>query len=138
MEEGYDVYQKRLRPARVEVETDWHKTNDELIKFVNADVRLGRVVVMLDPTGQPLSSEGFSAKLYSWLEAGGSRLSFVIGGAEGLPAELRSLASSNNNQNNSAMISLSQLTFTHQFARLLLIEQIYRASEIRKGSDYHK
>lgn len=51
--------------------------------------------------------------------------------AEGLPDELRSSSTQ-------IMISLSDLTFTHQFARLLLIEQIYRASEIRKGSGYHK
>jgi 23S rRNA (pseudouridine1915-N3)-methyltransferase len=70
--------------------------------------------------------------MYQWLDRGGSRLSFIIGGAEGLPSELKS------NRHCSTMISLSALTFTHQFARILLAEQIYRASEIRKGSAYHK
>ena len=56
--------------------------------------------------------------------------SFFIGGADGLPAELKA--------DRSRLLSLSKLTFTHQMARLLLVEQIYRATEIRKGSGYHK
>jgi 23S rRNA (pseudouridine1915-N3)-methyltransferase len=69
--------------------------------------------------------------MYSWLEEGGSRLTFVIGGAEGLPQEIKQ-------QQQRDMLSLGMMTFTHQFARLLLMEQIYRASEIKKGSGYHK
>jgi 23S rRNA (pseudouridine1915-N3)-methyltransferase len=69
--------------------------------------------------------------MYEWLDRGGSRLSFVIGGAEGLPSELK-------NTQKLSLLSLSALTFTHQFARIILMEQIYRASEIRKGSAYHK
>ena len=60
---------------------------------------------------------------------------FVIGGAEGLPSELKETRSG---RPRPTLISLSAMTFTHQFARMLLIEQIYRASEIRKGSGYHK
>jgi Predicted SPOUT methyltransferase len=54
--------------------------------------------------------------------------------AEGLPKELKETR--NNAQ--PILLSLSDLTFTHKFARLVLIEQIYRATEIRKGSGYHK
>jgi len=71
--------------------------------------------------------------MYNWLELGGSRLVFVIGGAEGLPHELKYGLKNGHN-----LLSLSKLTFTHQFARTLLMEQIYRASEIKKGSGYHK
>ena len=64
------------------------------------------------------------------LEAGGSRVTFIIGGADGLPPALKA--------DPGRLLSLSRLTFTHQMARLLLIEQIYRATEIRRGSGYHK
>ncbi len=84
--------------------------------------------------GVTKSSERFADDIYEWLDVGGSRLSFVIGGAEGLPPELKYPLQGSK----PVMISLSALTFTHQFARMLLIEQIYRATEIRKGSGYHK
>jgi len=79
---------------------------------------------------QSLSSEQFSEQMYKWLEEGGSRVCFVIGGAEGLPAALQGLGLPS--------LSLGPLTLTHQFARVLLAEQIYRASQIRLGTKYHK
>jgi 23S rRNA (pseudouridine1915-N3)-methyltransferase len=130
LEDSYKMYETRLRPSPLEVETIWHKHDQDLIKGVQGDVIKNHAVVLLDPTGGKTTSEEFCENLYQWLDQGGSRMAFVIGGAEGLPAELL--------QGNMEMLSLSALTFTHQFARTLLMEQIYRASEIRKGSGYHK
>ena len=153
IQEACSMYTTRLQSSQIQVETEWHKTNDALIKGVSADVsKNNAVVVLLDPNGQmPSSSEAFSEKLYQWLEEGGSRLVFVIGGAEGLPWELKTgmfMQEGSNKKSNRQqqqqksaalpLLSFSKLTFTHQFARLLLVEQIYRASEIRKGSNYHK
>ncbi|CAB9508668.1 large subunit methyltransferase H [Seminavis robusta] len=151
MSPAIEMYTTRLRSAQMDVETEWHKTDEALIKGVLGDVQKGATVVVLDPHGKLPSSETFAADLYEWLERGGSRVVFVIGGAEGLPWELKSgqlmmtSSSSKGNNKKSAthnkqlpLLSLSKLTFTHQFARLLLVEQIYRASEIRKGSNYHK
>lgn len=135
LEEGCAMYETRLRPSNVEVETTWHKDNPALVKGVESDRQKGHSVVLLDPLGTTKTSERFAEDMYEWLDRGGSRLSFVIGGAEGLPTELRYPS---NGSSKPTMISLSSLTFTHQFARLLLIEQIYRATEIRKGSGYHK
>ena len=77
-----------------------------------------------------MTSERFSTNLYDWLENGGSRISFVIGGADGLPSTIRF----SKDPPLQTKISLSSLTFTHQFARTILMEQIYRAAEIRKGA----
>ncbi len=55
-----------------------------------------------------------------------------MGGAEGLPASIKA------SKGQYEFWSLSKLTFTHQWARVLLAEQLYRATEIKKGSGYHK
>lgn len=89
--------------------------------------------VCLDEGGRQMTSPAFSDFLFSKLEEGGSRLTFVVGGAEGLPPGLK-----NNLPKAGAKLSLSRMTFTHLWARALLAEQIYRASEIRRGSKYHK
>ena len=142
LEEGVQMYETRLQSSNVQVETTWHKDNAALLKGVNADQSKQHTIVLMDPLGKTTTSEVFADKLYDWLEEGGSRLCFVIGGAEGLPPELKypyAAGKGGAKQSTSyPMISLSALTFTHQFARLLLIEQIYRATEIRKGSGYHK
>lgn len=80
-----------------------------------------------------MDSPAFSDFLFTKLEAGGSRLTFVVGGAEGLPPGLKSKPPQGGTK-----LSLSSMTFTHLWARVLLAEQIYRASEIRRGSKYHK
>jgi len=60
----------------------------------------------------------------------GTRAAFAIGGPDGLSADILKLAQ--------WRWSLSPLTFTNQMARLLLVEQLYRALEIKRGSPYHK
>ncbi len=124
LEEAFSEYVKRLKPL-LQIECLWAKDNFQLIDWVQKEP----LIICLDPAGQLFSSEEFSAFLTQEIEKGGSRLALVIGGAEGLPAELK---------HNHTLISLSRMTFTHQVTRLVLIEQIYRALEIQKGSNYHK
>ena len=128
--DAYDMYTKRLRASPVNVETTWHKNDQELIKGVQSDLDKNHSIVLMDPKGKQRTSEVFTECMFEWLHRGGSRLTFVIGGAEGLPRELL--------QKNLEKMSLSDMTLTHQFARTMLTEQIYRATEIRKGSGYHK
>ena len=125
LEEAIGIYTTRLR-GTLELECVWVKDDAALLAQVGS---APGGCIALDPLGKSVTSEQFSELLFSALEAGGSRLSFVIGGAEGLPPELRAKAQ---------LVSLSRMTFTHQMARLLLAEQVYRAAEIRKGSGYHK
>ena len=86
-------------------------------------------MICLDPAGLLLTSEQFADFFDRSWQKGGSRLAIVIGGAEGLPPELRSKY---------PLVSLSPLTFTHQITRLILVEQLYRSIEIKKNSRYHK
>ena len=124
LEAAFDEYIKRLK-STAEVECLWAKNDAQLIE----KARKEKGIVCLDPQGSLYTSEQFAAFVTQQLERNGSRLTIVIGGAEGLPAELKALG---------PLISLSPLTFTHQITRLILIEQLYRAFEIAKGSNYHK
>jgi 23S rRNA (pseudouridine1915-N3)-methyltransferase len=124
LEEGLKEYIKRLKPS-LSLETVWAKNDAHLIELCQKEP----IAIGLDPQGQLLTSEQFSAFLSQCWEKGGSRLTIVIGGAEGLPSILKQQL---------MLISLSPMTFTHQLTRLILVEQIYRALEIRKGSRYHK
>lgn len=124
LEEAIQEYLKRLK-GTVSIEFLWAKDDQQLIEWTQKDL----AVICLDPAGKLLASEQFSSFLQQQWEKGGSRLTMVIGGADGLPQVLKDSYS---------LISLSPLTFTHQLTRLVLIEQIYRALEIQKGSSYHK
>ena len=83
---------------------------------------------LLDLHGQQLSSEALAAQI-DGLTNNYSQFVFVIGGAFGVGESLRKRAD--------YRWSFSQLTFTHQMIRLLLIEQVYRAFKINKGEKYH-
>jgi 23S rRNA (pseudouridine1915-N3)-methyltransferase len=132
IEDGISIYTKRMQ-AIIDLETVWHKDDASLCQGVDGDVAKGYTIVCLDPCGKHHTSESFTDNLYRWFESGGSRVSFVIGGAEGLPPSLRP-SNANSGGSSRFSLSLSDMTLPHQLARLFLVEQVYRASEIRKGS----
>ena len=85
--------------------------------------------VLLDVYGKTMSSEDL-AKTVAKLEVDGvSDMAFIIGGAFGVSEALR--------QSVNYKLSFSPMTFTHQMVRLLLVEQIYRASKINRNETYH-
>lgn len=85
--------------------------------------------VLLDMYGKTMSSEDL-AKTVAKLEVDGvSDMAFIIGGAFGVSEALR--------QSVNYKLSFSPMTFTHQMVRLLLVEQIYRASKINRNEPYH-
>lgn len=87
-------------------------------------------VIALDVKGQAWSSVELSGAFREWELTGNNQLAFVIGGDLGLsPAVL---------SRSNLRLSLSKMTFTHPMARLLLLEQVYRAFRILRGEPYHK
>lgn len=113
-------YEKRLT-GKLTIEWHFAKDDEQLTEWA-----LQESCIAMDPKGELLDSPQWSKKMMQL----GSRLVFCIGGAEGLPAAIIKHAK--------FRWSLSPLTFTHQMTRIILVEQIYRAMEIERGSQYHK
>ena len=88
------------------------------------------LIVALDRTGRQVGSEAFAALFQQWQDQNRRSASFIIGGALGLSQEVLAAAD--------LVLSLSMMTFTHEMARMILLEQVYRAFTILAGSKYHK
>lgn len=86
-------------------------------------------LVLLDEKGKQFTSRSFSDELQNYMNQSVKHLVFVIGGPYGFDESVYERANKK--------ISLSSMTFTHQMARLFLIEQIYRAFTILQGKPYH-
>lgn len=87
-------------------------------------------VCLLDVGGKTLTSHELSRTIDNWQNRGIKEVAFVIGGADGVSADVAERAD--------IVLSLSILTFTHEMARVLLLEQLYRAFTIIKGFPYQK
>jgi 23S rRNA (pseudouridine1915-N3)-methyltransferase len=90
----------------------------------------GYFVIILDETGKNLTSEEFAKYISNLQTSGHSNIAFAIGGAYGHSSEL--LAKSD------YVIALGKMTISHKLARVVLIEQLYRAQTIISGHPYHK
>lgn len=90
----------------------------------------GATLVLLDAAGNQFTSQQFARWLGGLRDHASREIVFLCGDASGFPAELRSLATQR--------ISLSSLTMPHEFARVVLAEQIYRAFAILAGHPYPK
>jgi 23S rRNA (pseudouridine1915-N3)-methyltransferase len=127
--EGIALYRKRL-PGLAIVELK-DATPEREAAAIRAELRPDEQLVVLSEEGQTLHSRALAARLTALQTSGSpSRLAFAIGGADGLEPALRREAG--------WMLSLSPLTFPHELARLLLLEQLYRAQSILQGSPYHR
>lgn len=87
-------------------------------------------VCLLDVEGRSISSHELSHEIERWQNTGRKETTFVIGGADGVSSKVAEMATDR--------ISLSFLTFTHEMARVILLEQLYRAHTIIKGFPYQK
>ena len=124
-----DEYLKRL--ARY-ADVDGVSLKDEtaLLKLCARDARPARhVLVLLDQRGKQLSSEELAKFLREHQERNPLLLLFAIGPADGFTDEARQAAG--------LVLSLSKMTLPHELARIVLLEQLYRAFTILKGHPYH-
>ena len=115
-----DDYSSRIR-SKVKIEIHNSKLSDE--EYLG---NLPFSVIVLEEGGEEMTSIEFSKKLENWIIST-EDVHLAIGPAEGFPK-------GHGNQS----ISLSKMTFPHELAAVLLIEQLYRAHVILRGSSYHK
>jgi 23S rRNA (pseudouridine1915-N3)-methyltransferase len=138
--DGADDYLKRLRrffPVEVvEVpEEDLNRRSPEEVLAAEARnifkrIPSGAYVVALDrERGEPVSSEKLARRLNSLGLSGRSHVAFILGGPLGLSPEVLKRAD--------ALVSFGPVTLPHALARVVLLEQLYRAAKIHRGEKYH-
>ncbi len=128
--EGIAEYQKRLEKK---FQIDWIfpsiGSKDEESILIVKQLKDGDAVVLLDERGKDIDTPGFASLLDKNMQSGTKRLVFIIGGAFGVSEMVAKRAN--------IILKLSSLVFPHMLARLILVEQLYRASSILDGGKYH-
>lgn len=141
LKDGIDEFLKRLtpycpveitelNPIEIKDENLTEKVLDEEGDKILSLLKPQTYVITMEIQGKQLSSEEFSDKLQSLINDGVSEIVFVIGSSCGIAKKVSARAD--------FKMSMSKMTFLHQFARLILVEQIYRAFKIMRGETYHK
>ena len=141
LKEGIDEFLKRLRPyVNIEIcefqpieikdENLTEKILDMEAEKIIANIKPSSYVITMEIEGKQFDSVEFSKKLEEITNTGVSEIVFIIGSSCGLSKKVRDMSD--------LKLSLSKMTFLHQFTRLILIEQIYRAFKISKNETYHK
>lgn len=141
MQEGIDEFLKRLTPyatvSVVEVQPVQVKDENLIERVLGEEGE--KILSLIKPTdylitmeigGKELSSEEFADKISELTNSGVQEVVFVIGSSCGIGKNVSERAD--------FKMSMSRMTFLHEFARLILVEQIYRAFKIIKGEKYHK
>lgn len=101
---------------------------DKETKRISDALRTGALTVLLDPEGTEWTSQQLAEQVESWEISGIKEVAFVIGGPQGMSRDFRA----------DKRWSLSRLTLTHEMARVVLLEQLYRAYTIVHGLPYQK
>ena len=103
---------------------------DRNSKRISDGLHEGAVKVLLDPEGTEWSSQQLAREIQRWQDSGTKEVTFIVGGPNGVSAELSARVSKR--------WSLSRLTLTHEMARVVVLEQLYRAYTIIHGLPYQK
>jgi 23S rRNA (pseudouridine1915-N3)-methyltransferase len=144
LQDGIAEYEKRLGPLVklkileiAEEKRPAHTSSTQETPVKNAEG--SRIIASIPPESYPIaldvggthwSSEDLARATRKWEISGRNQITFIIGGDLGLSSEVLERCS--------LRLSLSSLTFTHQMARMILLEQIYRVEKINRGEPYHK
>jgi 23S rRNA (pseudouridine1915-N3)-methyltransferase len=132
-------YKKRISKyaliSLTELKDESNKINENIVKEIEgerilASIKDGFYVVLLDLKGTMLDSVEFSKKIDEISTYYSSKIAFVIGGSFGVSDEVKKRAD--------YKISFSKMTFPHQLAKGILLEQIYRSFKIMNNESYHK
>lgn len=119
-----------LSPIEIKNENLVEKTLEQEGEKILSHIKPQSFVITMEIKGKQFSSEEFAQKIEELTNYGYGEIVFVIGSSCGLSPIVSARAN--------LKMSMSKMTFLHQFARLLLVEQIYRAFKIIKGEIYHK
>ena len=120
------TYEERVRNRGISVQTSNVRGR---VNYESELTSLTGSLVLLDERGDSMTSEDMASWLHS-VQVGSITTHLAIGPHNGFSQEIRESADT--------IISLSPLTLTHELAGAILMEQLYRASEINKGSQYHR
>lgn len=140
LREGINEYIKRINPwQKTEItEVKESKAPEDLTESAVKEegerilkkIRPGSYVIVLTPEGQQFSSEALAKQIEQVLLKGQSRIDIIIGGYAGLSPRVKQQAD--------LLLSLSELTFSAQLTRLLIMEQLFRCMKIIKREPYHR
>ena len=131
---GVGLEQITLKPA-----AGPPKQTEEQQKAEEGKNLLGRIdfakdrLVLLEERGEIITSHAFADYIQKCMDTGDSSITFAIGGASGHSEDVRSTA-----KKQGKMLSLGKMVMNHQVARVVLLEQLYRALTIQRGIPYHK
>ena len=120
IQEGIKIYKKRMPELSI---NEFKNFNLENLK----NEALNKIIISLSEEGKIYTSYDFASLLLNFKN---KRIVFLIGDTDGLSSDIK--------LNSNLILSLSPLTFPHELARLILIEQIYRAVSITQNSPYHR
>jgi 23S rRNA (pseudouridine1915-N3)-methyltransferase len=117
----------------IEVQDEREDRHDALLveagRILN-NIKDSEYVITMEINGEMMSSEQLAKKMSSLGVMGKPNITFIIGGSAGLHESVSARAE--------LKLSFSKMTFPHQIARVMLLEQIYRAYKINQGGSYHK
>ena len=119
-----------IQPIEIKEESLKEKALEQEGEKILSIIKPTDYVVTMEIQGKEFSSEEFASKLEELINFGTQEVIFVIGSSNGI--------GKNVSQRANLKMSMSKMTFLHEFARLILVEQIYRAFKIMKGETYHK